>query len=57
MMPVSRGGSDDLENLALACGSCNSRKHSKTAEEYLLWLLRGHLEDLDATECRKLEVA
>jgi 5-methylcytosine-specific restriction endonuclease McrA len=24
--PLSRGGSDTLENLALACGDCNSHK-------------------------------
>jgi HNH endonuclease len=29
--PLSRGGSDTLENLALACGDCNSHKYSKIA--------------------------
>jgi 5-methylcytosine-specific restriction endonuclease McrA len=27
--PWSRGGSDTLENLALACGDCNSHKYNK----------------------------
>jgi hypothetical protein len=27
--PLSRGGTDDLENLALACGDCNSHKYNK----------------------------
>lgn len=29
--PVCRGGSDDIQNLALACRSCNLRKGSRTA--------------------------
>jgi hypothetical protein len=28
--PRSRGGSDELDNLALACGGCNGRKYNKT---------------------------
>ena len=27
--PLSRGGSDTLENFALACGDCNSHKYNK----------------------------
>jgi hypothetical protein len=30
IIPVCRGGSDDLQNLALACRSCNLRKGSRT---------------------------
>lgn len=29
VIPVSRGGNDDLRNLALACSSCNGRKYNK----------------------------
>ena len=29
VIPVSRGGNDDLQNLALACSSCNGRKYNK----------------------------
>jgi hypothetical protein len=29
IIPVSRGGLDDLNNLALACGQCNSHKSNK----------------------------
>ncbi len=29
ILPISRGGTDDLENLALACSGCNSRKYNK----------------------------
>jgi 5-methylcytosine-specific restriction endonuclease McrA len=43
-VPVSR--KDDFpevninskENLAIACNSCNCRKHNKTVEEYILYL-------------------
>lgn len=35
VMPISRGGADKLENLALACPSCNSQKYNKTGEEYM----------------------
>ena len=29
IVPLSRGGTDDLDNLALACSGCNSRKYNK----------------------------
>lgn len=31
IIPKSRGGSDDLDNLCAACTFCNSRKYAKTA--------------------------
>jgi 5-methylcytosine-specific restriction endonuclease McrA len=36
VIPLSRGGSDAIENVAPACGSCNSRKRTMTGEEFLL---------------------
>lgn len=33
-IPLSRGGDHTLDNLAVACGSCNSRKGSKTPAEF-----------------------
>lgn len=33
IMPESRGGSDDISNLIIACRSCNGRKESYTPEE------------------------
>ena len=37
MMPLSRGGSDGWENLAITCPMCNMRKSARTAEEFMLW--------------------
>lgn len=38
-IPLSRGGTNDRQNLVDACGSCNSRKNSKTVEEYRQYLI------------------
>lgn len=34
IIPKSRGGTDRVDNLCLACHDCNQRKGSKTAEEF-----------------------
>lgn len=34
IVPVARGGGNDLTNLTLACRSCNSKKGTKTAAEF-----------------------
>lgn len=34
-IPVSRGGSDDPENLVAACLSCNRSKHNQTPDEFI----------------------
>ncbi len=36
--PLSRGGSNDYENLGIACSRCNIRKHDKTVAEYKKYL-------------------
>lgn len=36
--PISRGGKHCIDNLAPACASCNLRKYTKTAEEFLAYL-------------------
>lgn len=38
MVPISRGGSDWAENIAITCRACNYSKNDKTAEEYFAWL-------------------
>lgn len=34
LIPLCRGGTDAIENIAPACRSCNSRKNAKTVEEF-----------------------
>jgi len=34
-IPLSRGGTNYIENIAPACKICNCKKYTKTAEEYL----------------------
>jgi 5-methylcytosine-specific restriction endonuclease McrA len=33
-IPKSRGGTNAIDNLCLSCGPCNSRKGTRTAEEF-----------------------
>jgi len=33
-IPLSRGGTDDIENILPSCRSCNSKKNNKTAAEF-----------------------
>lgn len=40
--PLSRGGRHVVENILPACRSCNSRKHTKTLDEYQGQLLMEH---------------
>lgn len=35
IVPVSRGGTNDISNLVTACKECNRKKAAKTAEEWL----------------------
>lgn len=39
--PVSRGGTNDLENLQLLCVTCNLKKSAKTHTEYSMKLLQA----------------
>ena len=38
MIPVTRGGGYTQDNIVPACGTCNSRKGTKTAGEFAAWL-------------------
>jgi len=35
VVPVCQGGTDDVDNLVLACNSCNSRKGGRTPEQWV----------------------
>ena len=41
VIPVSRGGSNIIDNIVPACRWCNSHKSTKTANEYKEYLKRG----------------
>lgn len=36
-IPVSRGGSDSIDNIVVACRACNAEKGTMTADEYAAW--------------------
>lgn len=38
MVPLVRGGTNDITNLVPSCLRCNQRKHSMTAEEFMAYL-------------------
>lgn len=38
VIPKSRGGTDELENLVIACAQCNQSKGHKTGDEFSAWL-------------------
>lgn len=42
MIPIVRGGTNDVTNLATSCRHCNRQKHDKTVSEFLKW--RGEHE-------------
>jgi 5-methylcytosine-specific restriction endonuclease McrA len=47
--PISRGGTDDIDNIAPACRSCNFSKGTRTPEEFLMWrqAMRGSSANLE----------
>nr|DAH80639.1 MAG TPA: HNH endonuclease [Caudoviricetes sp.] len=42
IIPFSKGGSDDLDNLTTACRKCNRQKKDKSLTEFCFW--REHYE-------------
>jgi hypothetical protein len=47
-IPTSRGGSDELDNLALSCAPCNASKGNRTPEELLVWRIRRIMAEREA---------
>ena len=48
LTPKTHGGTDDFENLAPCCGTCNPRKGARTAEGYIRYLLlKGVYKKID----------
>ena len=39
-IPLSRGGTNEYNNLAIACQHCNCKKHNKTVDEFLACLTK-----------------
>lgn len=37
LTPISRGGSNNIQNLTLSCSKCNKEKTNKTLSEYQSW--------------------
>ena len=37
IIPFSKGGTDDMDNLVTACRKCNRQKRDKSVEEFLKW--------------------
>ena len=36
-VPVTRGGSDSIDNIAVSCRRCNQEKRTMTADEFAEW--------------------
>ena len=37
VIPYSKGGSNEIENLVTACRKCNRQKKDKSVEEFIIW--------------------
>ena len=37
IVPLSKGGNNDLENLTTSCRKCNRQKKDKTVDEFMTW--------------------
>ena len=55
--PKSKGGSDNLDNLVLACKKCNSSKKDKSVEEFRFhtaWLSTEYSKAVNSTGAKQL---
>lgn len=41
VVPITRGGTDDAENIVGACRSCNAKKNNRTPAEFAFFILRN----------------
>jgi 5-methylcytosine-specific restriction endonuclease McrA len=46
-VPLSRGGTDDIDNILPACKRCNCRKHDKTSSEFIEYLHRKEAQSYE----------
>uniref|UniRef100_A0A7C4TW92 HNH endonuclease n=1 Tax=Caldisericum exile TaxID=693075 RepID=A0A7C4TW92_9BACT len=44
LIPLNKGGTEDISNKVLCCRKCNSKKHTRTLENFLLLL---SLQEID----------
>ena len=49
MIPLSRGGTHTIDNLAIACNKCNCSKNNKTPEEFKAYK-EAHKKLIEATD-------
>lgn len=61
--PLVRGGTNDIDNLGVVCCGCNYLKHTKTHEEFLLFLpvftnrlIKKYQGNIEPTRLKKSEV-
>ena len=48
IIPISQGGTNNLQNLLICCRSCNSSKGKKNIEQYRKYFLKKHMmEQID----------
>ena len=55
MIPISQGGTDDLENLALACRICNCKKSGRTPQEAGMSFVCSSAEDAFENYCSRTQ--
>jgi 5-methylcytosine-specific restriction endonuclease McrA len=55
IMPVSKGGNSEIQNLTRCCNSCNSSKSDKTINEFFRHILnRRQIAQLEYEYCQRI---
>ena len=44
IIPISKGGTNDRENLVYVCAECNLRKHDRSLEEFFAYMDKVEIE-------------